>query len=206
MSVSATKLVGRLHGKLVHARRIRVLADVLATQLHPGQRVLDIGCGDGAISALLRERVPGIHIQGVEFLVRPDCAIPCRSFDGANLPFPDGSVDVCMLVDVLHHTQDVRGMLREACRVSRSYILLKDHLAENFLDHLTLKLMDWVGNRPHGVQLTYNYQSRRTWQRHFEELTLDTQTWLDRMPLYPVPVSWIAGRHLHFIALLRKNS
>lgn len=206
MSAGATKIVGKLHAKLVHDRRVVVLAEVLAARLHPGQRVLDIGCGDGAISALLRKRVPGIEIQGVEFLARPDCAIPCQSFDGSNLPFPDGTFDVCMLVDVLHHTRDIRILLKEACRVSRSCILLKDHLDENLLDHLMLKLMDWVGNRPHGVRLTYNYQSRSAWQRCFDELKLAKQAWSEEVPLYLPPVSWIAGRHLHFIALLQKSS
>jgi len=56
--------------------------------------------------------------------------------------------------DVLHHTQDPAVLLREAVRVSRSFVLLKDHLDENILDDVTLRLMDWVGNRPHGVVLT----------------------------------------------------
>lgn len=206
MSAGAgTKLVGKLHEKLVHGRRVTVLADILSTQLRPGQRVLDIGCGDGTISALLQERVPGVYIQGVELMARPDCAIPCQSFDGNNLPFPDGSVDVCMLVDVLHHTRDVRVLLKEACRVSRSFVLLKDHLAENFLDHFTLKLMDWVGNRPHGVGLTYNYLSGEQWTQIFEDLRLTVRTWITRLPSYPGASGWLAWRGLHFVCLLEKS-
>jgi SAM-dependent methyltransferase len=197
-------IVGKIHGKMIHRRRVAVLARMLAGQLKSSQSVLDIGCGDGTLSALIAERLPGIRIQGVEFLPRRDCAIPCVPFDGTTLPFPDDSFDVCMFVDVLHHTEDVRILLREAVRVTRSYILIKDHLDENFLDHLTLRVMDWVGNSPHGVKLTYNYQCRDAWRGIFAESGLRVVNWTDDVPIYPAPGSWIAGRHLHFVALLEK--
>ena len=206
MSVPAeTNLIGQIHGKMVHRRRVSVLAEMLAEKLTPSQSVLDIGCGDGSIAALLRERVPGIQIQGVEIRVRPDCKIPCQTFDGFKLPFPDSNFDVCLFVDVLHHTKDVAVLLKEAYRVSRSFVLIKDHLDQNFLDHQTLKVMDWVGNSPHGVKLTYNYQSRESWQRHFEEVGLTVRSWTEDVPLYPPPIAWVAGRHLHFVALLQKD-
>jgi SAM-dependent methyltransferase len=197
--------MGSWHRAFVFERRTRVLAEMLAKQIPERASVLDIGCGDGAIGSLIAQLRPDISIQGVEFLVRPECKIECRAFDGTSLPFPDGSFDVCLFVDVLHHTQDPRVLLREATRVSRSWVLLKDHLDENIYDHLTLRLMDWVGNRPHGVVLTYNYQSRRKWTEYFLECGLAETNWSTQVPLYPPPVSFIAGRGLHFVALLRKT-
>jgi SAM-dependent methyltransferase len=144
-------------------------------------------------------------VQGVEVLIRPGCKIECHTFDGHTLPFPDNSVDVCLLVDVLHHTSDVRVLLKEAARVTRASILLKDHLSENALDHATLRLMDWVGNRPHGVTLPYNYQSRAEWQVHFAATGLETVAFTSDLPLYPAPFSAIVGRKLHFIAALVKG-
>jgi hypothetical protein len=58
-------------------------------------------------------------------------------------------------VDVLHHTDDVTVLLREAARVGRIFVLLKDHLCENLRDNATLRFMDWMGNRPHGGGLIY---------------------------------------------------
>jgi SAM-dependent methyltransferase len=178
---------------------------MLAAQIPQGASVLDIGCGDGTIGGLIAQLRPDISIQGVEFLVRPECQIECRAFDGNSLPFLDGSFDVCMFVDVLHHTQHPAILLREATRVSRSWVLLKDHLDENIFDHLTLRLMDWVGNRPHGVVLTYNYQSRGKWTEYFAKCGLAETSWSTQVPLYPSPVSFIAGRGLHFVALLKKT-
>ncbi len=177
---------------------------MLAAQIPPSASVLDIGCGDGAIGKLIAQIRPDISIQGVEFLVRPECKIECSAFDGSSLPFPSDSFDVCLFVDVLHHTQDPAILLHEAVRVSRSFVLLKDHLDENILDHVTLRFMDWVSNRPHGVVLTYNYQSRREWAEYFLRGGLAETTWTTRVPLYPPPVSLLAGRGLHFVSLLRK--
>ncbi len=179
---------------------------MLASQIPPRAAVLDIGCGDGTIGSLIAKLRPDVSIQGLEFLVRPECKIACRAFDGSSLPFPDGSFDVCLFVDVLHHTQDPAILLHEAVRVSRSFVLLKDHLDENIFDRMTLRFMDWVGNRPHGVVLTYNYQSRAKWEEHFSRCGLAETNWTTRVPLYPAPVSLLAGRGLHFVSLLKKKS
>jgi SAM-dependent methyltransferase len=192
------------HQTFVHQRRVRVLAEALAAQIPPSSSVLDIGCGDGTIASLIAQQRPDLTIQGVEILPRPGCKIACRPFDGATLPFADNSVDLCLLIDVLHHTSDVRILLREAARVARSYILLKDHLSENALDHATLRFMDWVGNRPHGVTLTYSYQSRARWNAHFAACNLAPAAFSTDLPLYPAPFSALVGRNLHFIALLQK--
>jgi SAM-dependent methyltransferase len=197
--------MGSWHRALVSPRRTRVLAETLAAQIPPRSAVLDIGCGDGTIGSLLAQRRPDIAIQGVEFLARPECKIECRTFDGVSLPFPDNSFDLCLFVDVLHHTKDPGVLLREAARVSRSWVLLKDHLDENVFDHLTLRFMDWVGNRPHGVVLMYNYQSRRQWEEIFSKCGLAETSWSKQVTLYPAPVSLLAGRGLHFVSLLRKQ-
>jgi SAM-dependent methyltransferase len=197
--------ISRWHRAFVFERRTRVLAEMLAAQIPQCASVLDIGCGDGTIGSLIAQLRPDISIQGVEFLVRPGCKIECRAFDGSSLPFPDSSFDVCFFVDVLHHTKDPAVLLREAVRVSRSFVLLKDHLDENALDDVTLRFMDWVGNRPHGVVLTYNFQSRKEWADHFSRCGLEEANWTTRVPLYPPPFSLLVGRGLHFVSLLRKT-
>jgi SAM-dependent methyltransferase len=159
--------MGNWHRAFVFRRRTRVLAELLVAQIPPRASVLDIGCGDGTIGSLIAKARPDISIQGVEFLARPECKIECRAFDGISLPFPDSSFDVCLFVDVLHHTEDPGVLLREAARVSRSSVLLKDHLDENLFDDITLRLRDWVGNWPHGVMLPYNYQSGKEWKEFF---------------------------------------
>jgi SAM-dependent methyltransferase len=126
-------------------------------------------------------------------------------FDGVTLPFADHSFDICVLADVLHHATDVSTLLSEAARVSRSNVLIKDHLDENLWDNVTLRCMDWVGNRPHGVKLTYNYQSREQWSALFAKCGLVETNWTTQVPLYPWPARLFLGRGLHFVAMLRRN-
>ena len=198
--------IARSHRALVFGRRARVLADALAPLIpSEAHSVLDIGCGDGTIATLLAQRRPDLIIEGVEVIPRPTCRVPCRTFDGSQLPFPDRSFDVCLFVDVLHHTTDVTQLLREAARVSRSHVVLKDHLSETSFDHATLRAMDWVGNRPHGVTLTYNYQSLHQWQEHFATCGLQAALLSTALPLYPFPFSLVFGRKLHFVAQLSKR-
>ncbi len=201
----AFSLLKRAHGKAVFNRRVRVLAESLAAKLPAGSSVLDIGCGDGTIASLIQDINPTISIQGIEFAPRPSCRIPCTPFDGKSIPHPAGAFDVCMFVDVLHHTHEIEALLLDACRVSRRYILIKDHVAENWLDFRTLQFMDWVGNRPHGVVLPYNYQSREQWDRYFSMAGLRSIARQDRVMLYPFPFSAVFGRRLHFIELLEKR-
>ncbi|HEY1984417.1 MAG TPA: class I SAM-dependent methyltransferase [Terracidiphilus sp.] len=200
------QVVGDVHGRLVHKRRVAVLAENLAVMIPQSSSLLDVGCGDGTISKLISEEVPGVQVTGAEYAHRPDCAIPCTTFDGAHLPFPDKSFDGCIFVDVLHHTLDPLSILKDACRVARKFVLIKDHLAENTFDHWTLRLMDWVGNRPHGVVLPYAYLSQTQWNQLYKQAGLSEIKSERSIPLYPVPFSWLFGRNLHFISLLSVDS
>jgi SAM-dependent methyltransferase len=195
-------LLGRLHGGFIHTRRVTVLARHLALILPPNALVLDVGCGDGVLAALLSERRPDIRVEGVDVMVREHTAIPVRRFDGVRIPYDDKSVDVVLMVDVLHHTDDPNVLLRESTRVARAGVLIKDHVRAGFAARLTLRGMDWVGNARHGVRLPYNYWSRAEWDSSFDQLGLVVRRWHSALHLYPAPASWLFDRSLHFIAEL----
>jgi SAM-dependent methyltransferase len=196
-------VVGKLHSKLVFGRRVRVLGEMLADLVPAGaQSLLDIGCGDGRIARLVGERHPELSLSGIDVLVRPQTWIPVQPFDGATIPLADQSVDVAMFVDVLHHTDDPLVLLREATRVARQAILIKDHCRDGFLAGPTLRFMDWVGNAHHGVVLPYNYWTEARWREALAALNLKIESWTHKLPLYPWPASWLFGRRLHYVARL----
>lgn len=197
-------LVGKMHGSLVFGRRVSVLAAHFAQILPEGAKVLDVGCGDGLIDKLIMELRPDVSIVGIDVLVRGHTHIPVKPFDGITIPYSDDAFDAVMFVDVLHHTDDPKVLLKEAKRVGKTAILLKDHTNDGLFSYATLRFMDWVGNAHHGVVLPYNYWSKREWGSALTELSLSAEHWNSRVGLYPVPASWLFDRSLHFIAKLKK--
>jgi SAM-dependent methyltransferase len=195
-------LLDAAHSK-VFTRRTRVLARHLAELAPRAARCLDVGCGDGTIDALVKELRPDLSIQGIDVLVRPTTRVQVTPFDGLKIPFSDKSFDVVMFVDVLHHTSDPTLLLREAARVARTSIIIKDHALEGPLAAPTLRFMDWVGNERHGVALPYNYWRQDQWDRCFRALSLVVEESRTRIGLYPFPASLFFERQLHFLSRIR---
>jgi SAM-dependent methyltransferase len=194
--------VGRAHSRLVYGRRVGVLAERVAALLPQRAQVLDVGCGDGFIDALIMEQRRDVRIQGIDVLVRGTLHIPVVPFDGMTIPFDDAVFDAVVLIDVLHHAEDPVRLLREARRVARDSIIIKDHVREGWLAQTTLRFMDWVGNAHHGVALPYHYWTGREWRQELAELGLSPRYWEARLGLYPWPASGVFERSLHFIARL----
>jgi SAM-dependent methyltransferase len=198
-------VIEHLHETRVLGRRVQVLAGMLASRLPPGARVLDVGAGDGLIASAIQRRRPDIRIEGIDVLVRPDSAIPVRAFDGQTIPFANHAFDVALCIDVLHHTDDPRVLLREATRAARS-LLVKDHTRDGPFAGTRLRFMDGVGNARHGVALPFNYWSRKEWAAALHLLELEVDEWTSEVPLYPWPASIVFEKGLHFVASLRRRS
>lgn len=194
-----------LHNKLIHNRRIHVLQEEINTIIPKGTKsILDIGCGDGLIDCLLRSKQSALKIQGLEILKRNNCLIPCKYFNGKKIPYKDNSFDLCMMVDMLHHTSNINTLLEETQRVAKKYILIKDHTYSNKFEFYILKFMDWIGNKPYGVKLVYNYQKKTEWKEIFKNNKLNEVLWNENLPLYPYPINYIFGRKMHILVLLKK--
>jgi SAM-dependent methyltransferase len=195
-------LIEAVHGGYVHQRRILVLSDWCSRLIPVNSKVLDVGCGDGRLAHLIAQKRPDVSIRGIDVRQRNDAVIPIDTFDGKFIPYEEGSFDVVMFVDVLHHASQPMTLLQEAVRVARKAIVIKDHVAEGTLAHLTLRVMDWVGNARHGVDLPYDYWSLTKWYRVFDKLQLRINFWESNLKIYPLPADLILGRSLHFITLL----
>ena len=184
------------------ARRSRVLLRYLLELIPSDARILDVGCGDGLIDEMLIAVRPETSIHGIDIFLRPRLRIPVLKYDGVRIPHPDQSFDVVFFLDVLHHTTDPMSLLKEARRVSRKYIIIKDHNRDGFAAGPLLRFMDWMANAPHGVVLPYNYWSSGQWRSAFGVLGLKMSEYRGQLGLYPFPGNWVFERSLHFIARL----
>ena len=94
--------------------------------VHRGQRVLDVGCGPGALTAELVNRVGAQSVSAVDpsasFAAAVRERLPgvdVRRSPAEQLPFPDGSFDAALAQLVVHFMADPVLGLREMGRVTR---------------------------------------------------------------------------------------
>jgi len=191
----------KFHDKFVYNRRMDLLSNIISKQLYDGQKILDIGCGDGKIDYLIMQK-KDVNIIGVDVLVRDTTYIPVQKYNGRVLPFDDNEFDSVLFIDVLHHIAIPYDILKEAKRVTKNNIIIKDHLREGVLAYSTLKFMDYIGNAHYGVRLPYNYLNKGEWNTLFHRIGLACQGCNTKLNLYPFPFSLFFDRQLHFIATL----
>jgi ubiquinone/menaquinone biosynthesis C-methylase UbiE len=106
--------------------RYRLIAD--GTELQPGTRLLEVGCGVGAVLAVLGQEFPGVRLFGVDIepaqlefarghLERAGVEATLREGDALALPFEDGSFEQVWMMWLLEHIREAPAALREARRV-----------------------------------------------------------------------------------------
>ncbi len=195
-------LLGKLHGRFVFGRRIQRLCRALAQAIPQNIKLIDVGCGDGSLDLLLLQQRPDLRVEGIDVLVREKTAVPVTPFDGEHIPYADDSFDAALFVDVLHHTADPAALLAEAARVSRRWIIIKDHNQDGWLARQRLTFMDYVGNAHFGVALPNNYWSRARWQQEWAQRGLNVAMMQEDLGLYPWPADLMFGQGLHFVAVL----
>jgi ubiquinone/menaquinone biosynthesis C-methylase UbiE len=188
-----------IHSSFVLKSRARVLAKHLLRFLPSDCTILDIGSGDGLLGYMLQEQGEGLQVHGIDVLPRAKTHIQIVPFDGVSIPYPAKSFDIALMVDVLHHTDDPMLLLREADRIARRGVIIKDHVTNGVFSWCTLSFMDWVGNARYSVRLPYNYWTESQWSEAITRLGWKTDRWEHDLGLYPKPADWLFGRRLHFI-------
>ena len=101
----------------------------IADLVPAGARVLDIGCGDGALLAALRSDKAvdgrGIELSGanVAAAVTRGLSVVQGDADTDLADYPDGAFDIAILSDTLQAMRDPAAVLVELLRISRKAMI-----------------------------------------------------------------------------------
>lgn len=113
------------------------------TGLHPGMRVVDVGCG----ALGLRGLEPGLDITGVDLVARPEYAGPFVQADAAQrLPFDDAVFDLAYSSSVVEHVEPERraAFAAEVKRVARGWFVQTPAWSFPIEPHALLPFAHWL--------------------------------------------------------------
>lgn len=151
-------------------------------------RVADIGCNAGTQSFLWAEAghdVTGLDINekllaiARERAVERGLATHFQAGSATALPWESGSMDVCLLVELLEHVQDWESVLSEACRV---------------LDRggsLYVSTTNWLCPKQSEFELPMYSWYPKPLKRYYERLSVTTRPELVNHTKYPA-VHWFS--------------
>ncbi|OSZ71421.1 methionine biosynthesis protein MetW [Hydrogenophaga sp. IBVHS1] len=130
----------------------------IARLVPPGSRVLDLGCGDGALLALLQSTRActgyGVEIDDAKVLAcmkRGVQVLQLNLEDGLTM-FGDDAFDVVLQIDTLQHLRNAETMLRETARVGRLGVVAFPNFA-----HWVNRLHVLRGRMPVTKRLPYEW-------------------------------------------------
>ena len=132
--------------------------EALARLVPEGSRVLDLGCGDGAMLDYLQRTRScsgyGVEIADANVLacVRRGVNVIQLNLDEGLALFADNSFDVVLQIDTLPHLRNAEVMLRETARVGRAGIVAFPNFA-----HWPNRLSVLRGRMPVTRRLPYQW-------------------------------------------------
>jgi ubiquinone/menaquinone biosynthesis C-methylase UbiE len=117
--------------------------------LHPGERILDLGCGTGVLIQRLLQVAPEIEVVGVdscaEMLEIAKQKLPefveLKVGSADHLPFPSNYFDIVVSTSAFHYFRDPSQALQEAKRVLKPNGRLV--ITDWCYDYLTCKVCDF---------------------------------------------------------------
>lgn len=151
---------------------LRLDQEILSHMISPerGERVMDIGCGDGALLIYLREQY-GVHAHGLEIdeervarAVERGISAVQADADTELSHYPDGGFDYIILANTLQNMKHPHEVLRQSLRIGRRVCVV----TPNFGHWYNRLYLGMLGKMP--VSKALRYQWYETPNIHFSTI------------------------------------
>ncbi|MFH1592603.1 MAG: class I SAM-dependent methyltransferase [Candidatus Woesearchaeota archaeon] len=152
--------------------KVRV-AKIISDLCPDNSYILDYGCDDGSTAKRVMKFNPSLKIVGVDIQSNRPAKIPRKTYDGKKIPYPSNTFDIVMSLDVLHHTKNIPEHIKEMKRVSKKYLIIKDHMRYGFFSKLLISFTDYISNVSYGIKCAFNFPLKKEWYQMFKEQNLD---------------------------------
>jgi ubiquinone/menaquinone biosynthesis C-methylase UbiE len=148
----------------VHDHRAEWSFKKTSQWIRPGERVLNLGAGDCRLDLLLKNRA-GCDMVPVDVESHNETTLALTLYDGKSLPFSDQSVDVVLLLWVLHHAEDPRAVLSEAHRVARRAVIVFEDRNDSVMDRMIFRAFHRFLRWSQGFSLPHHEWTHDQWSR-----------------------------------------
>jgi 2-polyprenyl-3-methyl-5-hydroxy-6-metoxy-1,4-benzoquinol methylase len=130
--------------------------------------ILDVGCGEGVLTAQWAERVGGGRVVGIdladaklraEWTRRQRANLEFRTIAGQELPFAAGTFDLVTAIEALEHIPDPERTVAEMARVASGHLIVSvpDEPLWRVLNVVRGAYLGQLGNTPGHI----NHWSKR---------------------------------------------
>jgi len=174
--------------KITSSYRCKLIIETYKNWLKKGNRVLDVGSGNGIITKSLMDYF-SVKITGSDVKNYLIYDLPFVKINGRELPFTNNEFDIVMLNDVLHHIpfENQERLIRESSRVARKVLIFEAKPT------ILGKITDVVLNKYHygDLKIPLSFRNTKNWQKLFKKLSLKSKVVELKKPLW-YPFSHIA--------------
>lgn len=141
----------------------------IAPYLHPGEKILDFGCGDLSLAIGLSKKISDLHLTGIDtekFLTSKPKNIKAITYNGKKLPFADNAFDTVISVYVFHHTRNAKYFYGECLRVAAKKVIFIEAVARKKYEIPFMKIVDNLSNvwKKEKIAKAEEFYTLREWE------------------------------------------
>ncbi len=154
----------------MYLARARQIVPKIVPALHKKDHILDIGCGTGMITKVLKnEHGFDITLTDVDYNQMCD-EYPVIIYDGKKLPFKNKRFSTSLILTVLHHAKDSDTVLDEAIRVTKNRIIVMEDIFTDLPSRIITFIGDCLVNFE--VHSPFHNHTKENWINIFEKKKL----------------------------------